>query len=251
MAGSPAAARERRARVLLGVLSVVLLGVCGFWAARYLVHRQTAQPAAAPTATAAAAPVAGQPAALTLTQLRSFAGLASRDLFKAQASPQTAAAATTSASTTAPKPATAAPPAQTVAIIAPSSAKPTQPQGPLLPAALLKLNGTKQVVVVGTPFPKSKPIFRLTAVGRSAIWISLLHGTFAGGRTLLEVAHGHPARLVSNGGGSRVSFLLALLRVTARHVPPAQARPARSAATTTVAATTASTTTTAAATTGP
>lgn len=249
MAAGQAAARERRAKVLLGVLSFVLLGVCGFWAAHYLVHRHGAQPVAAPTTTAAAAPVAAQPAALTLTQLHSFSGLASRDLFKPQATPQTAAAATTIVSTTAPKPATTTPPAETVAI-APSAAKPTQPRGPLLPAALLKLNGTKQVVIVGASFPVSRPSFRLTAVGRSAIWISLLHGRFAAGQTMLKVAHGHPAKLVSSGG-SKLSFLLALLRVTARHVPPTPAKPAMRAATTTVATTTTSTTTTAATTTAP
>ena len=245
MAARRAAPDQRGAKILLGVLGLVLLGVCGFWGARYLVHRNAS---AAPATPAAAPAAAAQPVALTLrSQLRSFSGLRSRDVFEAQASNETSPAATTPAPPAAAPP---PPPAQTIAI-APPAAQPAQPKGPLLPAALLRLNGTRQVVVVGAAFPRSKPTFRLTAVGRSAMWIGLLHGSFGDGRQLLKVVHGRPAKLVGSGGG-RVSFLLALVRVTARHVPPAPSRSTTTAATTTpFSISTAPTTTTAAAPTGP
>jgi hypothetical protein len=269
--------RERRAKILLGVLSLVLVSVCGFWGARFLAHRKQAQPVAAPTTTASAAAgtagaAAAQPAALTLasapgpTQLESFSGFATRDVFKpkvsarvsAPAAPRTTSAPAPAAPTTTRAAAPAAP-AAPAAKPAPTPTTPTQtvtinptkppakPQGPLMPAALLKLNGTEQYVGVGAAFPKSKPTFRLTAVGRSAMWISLLHGKFAGGKVLLKVVHGHPAKLVASGH-TKVSFLLALVRVTSRHVPPL---PPMKPATTTVATTTAAFATTTAPTPAP
>ncbi len=258
-----AAPDQKRQKLLLAVLSLVFVAVIGFWGARALTHKggQTAAPppttSASTTgaATAAVAPVApAQPSVFTVTQLSSFSGLSARDVFKSRvstnvaSSASTSPAATTAAASPPPQPAQTHP-AQTVAIATPAA--PANALGPLLPAALLKLNGTKQVVVVGDAFPTKNPVFRLTAVGRTAMWISLLHGTFAGGGSLLKIRHDHPTKLVSSGG-TKLSFLIAILRVTARHVPPAPpATTTTAATTTTVAATTTPTTTTAVTTGGP
>lgn len=217
--------RERRAKLALGVLGLVLVGVLGFEGARALVHRSSGS-AAAPATTAAPA-AGGRPVALTLaagsgpTKLTRFTGLRAKDPFEAHVSAASeGAAATTSAAP--PAPTTTR---ETLEIEKPPAEK-SKPSGPLLPAALLRLNGKKQVVAVGRSFPAGKPVFRLAAVGRSSMWISLLHGSFGGGERMLKVAHGHPAKLVSSGDG-KLSFLLALVRVTARRVPPTPQRPGK------------------------
>jgi hypothetical protein len=113
----------------------------------------------------------------------------------------------------------------------------------LVPAASLLLDGKRGVVAVGATFPAKKPVFRLEAVGHNAMWISLLHGTFAGGMKQLLLKPGHPTKVT--GASGKTTYLLELVRVTAKRVPlPSKTTSSKTGSTTTTTVTTGQTTTT-------
>jgi hypothetical protein len=243
-----AARRDKRAKLMLGVFGLVFLAVVGFEVPHFLKHGSSPSAASTTGTTASSTTAAGGVAAapgVTTSQLQAatqpqsgqlvrFSEFSAKDPFHPQVNPDAGSSSSGSsssgsgssgssagASTTpshpiaalaiAAKPA-AAPKTQTVGS---SSSKPRYPTT-LVPAAVLRLDGWRHVVAVGATFPAKKPAFRLAAVGRDVMWISLLHGTFAGGQPLLQVKPGHPTELVDST--TKTTYLLTLVRVTAKPI---------------------------------
>jgi hypothetical protein len=254
------ARRDKRAKTMLAVLGLVLLAVLGFEVPHYLKHHSSGTPVVAGTgtrvvSTTGAGGVAAAPGVTTAElqaaaepqtgDLARFSDFAVKDPFRSHAGTTTVSNAggstTAGATTTSQKPATGTPTTSKTLTVATSAPKPAVPTT-LVPAAVLIFDGRQATIVVGKAFPAKKPVFRLAAVGKSAMWISLVHGTFAGGVTLLKLQLGHPTTLVDSAG--KVTFSLQLVRVTAKRVRlAAGATSTTTAATTTV--TTGKTTTTA------
>jgi hypothetical protein len=132
---------------------------------------------------------------------------------------------------------------KTVTFVPTPTTKPAaQPTGPMVLGAVLTLNGKRQVVPVGAQFPTANPVFKLVAVGRKAMWISLVGGSFGNGGQALKVDAEHPVKLVNTT--ANLDFVLALLKVKLVPKPPPPP-----AATTTSSTTTSSTSTSTSATT--
>jgi hypothetical protein len=252
--------RDRRAKMMLGVLGLVLLAVLGFELPKYVLHHSPKSAASASatgagtgpslaattgipgvTAAAGVTPAELQLAATPQSDLTRFSRFGPNDPFRARVVATVESGGGSVATTTSTHAATtSAPPAKVAATIAPTTTTTTgvtaKPPSVLLPAAVLTLDGKTSTIVVGTAFPAGKPLFRLAAVGRGSMWISLVHGSF-GGQPLLRIARGHPVELVDQAG--KASYLLGLLRVTATRVLlQAHASTGTTATTTTTAATT-------------
>jgi hypothetical protein len=105
-------------------------------------------------------------------------------------------------------------------------------------AAVLSLNGVRRVVPVNTPFPAKNPVFEVVAVGKKAMWLSLVGGSFGGGQQTLKILRGHPIKLVNETAS--LNYVIRLVRLTMVPKPP----PVVTTAATTSASTTAATTTT-------
>jgi len=258
--------RDRRAKIALAVLGLVLLAVVGFEVPHFLKHKAsgggTAAPAAstaggttevggvttAPGVSAAQLQLAAQPQQDQLTRFTRFSG---KDPFRAPALPTGSSGGGATVATTGTTTTTSSAPAggssggsstptttaTTPSTFTVSTPKPAAPQGPLVPAATITLNGRRGTYFVGTAFPLKKPLFRIAAVGRNVVWISLEQGTFAGGAPLLKITRGHAAKLVDG----KDQYVIGLVQVTARHL---RAPTAKTSTTTTTSTSTGTTTTT-------
>jgi hypothetical protein len=211
---------------------------------------------AAPGTPAAASPSSSLAAVVVATpqpdQLRKFSRFGSKDPFHPLVSSAVGGPSgptVTGAGGTSPpaaKPPAAKPPAvtpptpKTLTFTGqPASTTPAAPTGPMVLAAVLKLNGHRVIVPVGTEFPVANPVFKLVAVGRKAMWISLVGGSFGNGDQALKVELGHPVKLVNTTADA--SFVLNLLKM--KLVPKPAAAPTPTTTSTTTAAATSSTTT--------
>jgi hypothetical protein len=253
--------RERKQKILLAVLGVVLLAVLAFQLPKLLGGKSSAS-AATTTAVAGgtttpatgASLVSGSVTAAVQTGgLSSFERFTSKNPFKSQISTNPGSTASTGAGAAAGGAAAGAAKAKTkpatppvkFSVVPPAT---TTDTGPLVPAVVLKLNGARRVILVGSSFPRAEPVFTLESVGKNAMWISLVGGSFEGGRKTLEIKRGHPLKLVNATANLR--YVIRLVRVTTAH-PPKTAPAATTSATTTAATTTAPATTTGPTTTGP
>lgn len=252
--------RDRRSRIILGVLCVVFVGVLALELPKVMKSGGSsgaiATPPAATTTTAttttttaaagstAAAPVAVSAAPTSLASIRNvvtpqagqlarFTEFAPKDPFRAvPGSKSTAAQGGSPASpTTSPTPANPAgatakaPPTPPVSFsVLPGSKAGQAASGPLVPAALLRYDGKQRVVALGDTFPVKQPLFRLVSMSSKAIWLKLLGGSFADGKSTLKVLRGHPVTLLNTTAGTH--FVLALLHPTTAHPRPAAATPA-------------------------
>jgi hypothetical protein len=257
-----AARRDKRAKVMLGVFGLVFLAVLGFEVPHFLKHGSSPTAAAGTGTTAVsttdaggsdAAPGATPGAIQTAPQAQSsqlvrFSEFSTKDPFRSQVSSDAgsssggSATGGTSAPAAAPAakaPASTTPKTLTVRTSTVKHSRPTM----LVPAALLQFDGTSTVVAVGSTFPAKKPVFRLEAVGHNAMWVSLLHGTFAGGVKQLLVKPGHPTKVADSSG--KTTYVLELVRVTAKRVPlRSKTTSSKTGSTTTTTVTTGQTTTT-------
>jgi hypothetical protein len=260
-----AARRDKRAKVMLGVFGLVFLAVIGFEVPHLLKHGSSPTAAAGTGTTAVSTTAAGGvPAAPGATpglpgttpqpqssQLVRFSEFATKDPFRVQVSTDAASSSSGSATGAAKAPATtpATPAAKAPASTTPktltvrtSTVKPARPTM-LVPAALLQLDGKRRVVAVGSTFPANKPVFRLEAVGHNSTWISLVHGMFAGGVKQLLLKPGHPTKVAGSNG--KTTYVLELVRVTAKRVPlRSKTTSSKTGSTTTTTVTTGQTTTT-------
>jgi hypothetical protein len=263
-----AARRDRRAKVMLGIFGLVFLAVLGFEVPHLLKHSSgtTAATGTGTTAvsTTGAAGVAAAPGVTTSQlqtatqpqsgQLVRFTEFSVKDPFHPQvnanagsssgssSSGGSSAGGTSAAAHPASKPAAATPPATTPKTLTVQTHR-SAPRYPtaLVPAAVLRLDGTRNVVLVGASFPAKKPVFRLAAVGRNVMWISLVHGTFAGGQPLLQLKPGHPTKLVNTKG--KTTYVLTFVRVTAKTIRVTTSKKTKTTSSTTTTVTTGQTTT--------
>lgn len=266
--------RDKRAKLLLGLLGVVLLAVLGFEVPGMLGGKKS--PAAAPATTSASTTTGGTTTAGTLGvaaaaatpasfqvvatpqpgQLTKFSRLHAKDPFHALVAVPAAGSSTGSStgsskgsSTTPAKQLATATTTTSVAFSIPKTTTTTAAQsGPLVLAAVLKLNGQRRVIPVGSSFPLVNPVFKLVAIGKGAIWITLVGGSFASGDQTLKIQLKHPIKLVNTTAD--LDYLIRFVRMMAVHKP---LQPVTTATATTTASTTTSTssTTTAPTTTAP
>jgi hypothetical protein len=253
-----AARRDRRAKMMLGVFGLVFLAVLGFEVPHLLKHNSGSTASGTPTTAASTTGSAGVAAApgVTTSQLQTaaqpqsgqlvrFSEFSTKDPFRPQVSATSGSASTgsssgagTTATHTSSPPAAATPKTLTVRTSRPAPRYPTA----LVPAAVLQLDGKRDLVVVGAGFPAKKPVFRLAAVGHNVMWISLVHGTFAGGQPLLQIRPGHPTKLVDGSG--KTTYVLTLVRVTTKRIRVSTSKKSTTTSSTTTTVTTGQTTTT-------
>jgi hypothetical protein len=230
--------RDRRAKIMLAVLGVVLLGVVGFEIPSFLGGSGTsaASPPAAATGTSAALVDASVPAAQQ--HLANFSRFSAKNPFHALAGTTTGQTQTAPAktaqppkqqTTTAGRIPTPAPLVLTLHPVTTTTSESSKPAGPLVTAAVLRLNGVRHVITVGQTFPDKHPIFKLVAVGTSTMWVRLLAGSLTDGTQTLVVHADRPVQLLNRTADLR--YLLRFLRVTVAP-PPA---PTTTALTSTVA----------------
>jgi hypothetical protein len=216
---SPAQIRDRRAKIAAAVLGVVFLGVAAIQGPKLLKELHPASPSAAPDSAPVSAPtstpVSLVAATLASGQLRQFSTFATKDPFKPQiAVASTAGADSASKSTAASGSTGASGPAATFTETT-SGAK--SPPGRTVPAALILYNGKRQVVALGTGFPKKKPMFRLVSLGLKSVRIGLIGGSFGNGKTTLALVRNRKVTLADSTSGG--TFVLRLIRLTTAPAP--------------------------------
>lgn len=235
---TPAQKRDRRSKMMLGVLGVVLLLVLALQLPKLMKSGSGNATSAAPAATVTGAQSALIGRAAAPSQLASFSRFPAKDPFAALVKLPSGSVGSTTPAATNPAPKIKAPPkAPPVAFkIEPQKTQSPAPSGPMVPAAVLKIDGKRKVIPLGTMFPANAPVVRLVAVGAKEIWLELVGGSFANGETSLKVMKGHPVTLVNTTQGTR--FTLALVK------PTTAPKPAVTVTTTTAATTTAAVATT-------
>jgi hypothetical protein len=251
-------ARDRRAKIMLAVLGVVLLAVVGFELPTLLGGSGSKTAVMTTAGTPTSAPAVLAPAQASSSQLASFSRFAGpKEPFHALAAATTATGTTASTTTggkgsSGAKGATApgkipAPPVTLSIQPATKPATTTTQAGPLVPAAVLNMNGTKRVITVGASFPTKHPVFKLLAVGQKTMWLELVNGSLTSGSQTLVVHFGKPLKLVNQT--AKLSYLLGFVKTTVAPPPPpaAKAPPQADTSTSAAATTTAETATVSAA----
>jgi hypothetical protein len=247
--------RDHRSKQLALVLGVIFIAVAAIQMPRLMKQLNPPNPAEnAGTGLVAAAHSGSATGSSDLpagaaTQLDNFSQLPLKDPFHplvktATASstttpPATTTAATTTTATPTPKPKAAAPSVKPAAPTPFISPPPNPPN-----AALIEMNGQRQIVDIGEPFPAGAPLFKLIALDKKSIEIGVFAGSFSSGDPTLAVKKGHKITLVNQFDGTH--YVLKLVGLT---VAPATAT--QPAGTTTTATATATTTPTVTTTTSP
>ena len=103
----------------------------------------------------------------------------------------TAPVATSPATTTTAKP--VAPPAPPVTF--------TVPNG--VAAAVVTVNGKKQLFGAGAEFPKEAPLFKLAVIAKKGLKISVLGGSFVDGQHYLVLRQGNKVTLLNQSDGTK------------------------------------------------
>jgi hypothetical protein len=221
---TPAQARERNAKIAALGLSVVFVIVAAIEGPTLLksLHKPSAAKA---LPVVASAPTQAPISATSTGQLTSFSRFRLQDPFRAQAAVAGSNGALTTTTTTpvippAPK-AQPTPRPAPVVVTTPvipftSATKPVEPPN----AALITLNGERQIVLVGAAFPTVEPLFKLVALGKEDVKIGVLGGSFKSGEPTLALLPGRPITLADEADGSR--YVLRLVRLTVT-TPAAQA----------------------------
>lgn len=256
---TPLQQRDRRAKKMLVGLGVILLAVLGFELPG-LLGGKSATPTAAPAGTssavggttpAAVSSLAGLPVSppAQAGSLVSFSRFAVKDPFHALV----ALGAEGTAGGPAKKQASGHPsakrqtPTKPVTFSVERAKTSANLTTALVPAVVIKLNGKRRVIPVGAGFPEAHPVFKLISVGAKSIWISLIGGSFSGGKQTVQIDAGHPVKLVNTTAA--INYLIQVVRVTTAPRPQSPSttdrRQASAANDTAGATTTGATTTTA------
>lgn len=225
--------RERRSRIAAIVLGVVFLAVAALQGPKLLKMINGGSSSSAPPAStespttpgAASSSLSSSPTgalaggALGPGQLNGFSLFNPVVVFKPIPKPASDSGATTT--TAAKAPSTAAKPAAATPTTAtpPPSAKQTTtsdksatapPAPPVtftvpngVPAALVKVNGKKQLFGAGAMFPQEAPLFKLAAIAKKGLKISVLGGTFVDGQHYLVLRQGNKVTLVNQSDGTK------------------------------------------------
>jgi hypothetical protein len=195
--------RDRRAKIMLGVLGVLLVGVLALQLPKML-HSGGSTPAAPPSVatTAAGAALVSAPAP---AQLQHFSRFAPKDPFRSQV------AATNSATSTSTSPAVAAAPKAKPKPQPPLTISVTRqpaPVVPRVPAALLRVDGKRHVVPLNGLFPAKHPVFRVVALSEKALWIQLIGGSLANGQRTVRLDLGRRVTLENTTAGPKIALVL-------------------------------------------
>lgn len=222
--------REHRSKQLAIVLGLVFVVVAAVQVPRLM--KQLSPPKLAENAgtglvaTPASTGASGGEAAAASTQLDDFSRLPLKDPFrplvKAATGSSAPAATTPAAPPPKPKPTTpAAKPAKPTPFIAPPPNPPN--------AALIELNGHREIVAIGAGFPEAQPLFKLVGLEGKSVQIGVFAGSFSSGASTLAIKKGHKITLVNQF--DETHYVLKLVGLT---VAPATAtQPATTTATTT------------------
>lgn len=206
---SPAQQRDRRAKIMLAVLGVVLVIVVGVQLPKLLGgSNNSASSTPPPTAAPTTSPTAALTSAPAPTQLQHFTRFAAKDPFKAGYTPPT----TTPTATTPTTPKQGKKPLTINVTQAPPPAALT------VPAAQLMVNGKKRVVALGSTFPQKSPMFRIVAMSQSSIWVELVAGSFPNGQQTLKIDRGRKVTL--DNVTANLKFVLTLVKPTTAPAPP-------------------------------
>lgn len=236
-----AKAKEKKQKIILAGLGVVLLGVMAFELPPLLKGGSSSTPASVTTATTATSattpPGAGAlpPAATvrsdgvvfatSVSRLATLSRFKLKDPFDSHGVGATSDPAASSPPAAASQPAT--PPAAAAAAAAAaigqgarsSAAQQGGPifgtvQGPAvgspkssnIPAAMLLFNGKKIRVALGEAFPKKHPYFRLAGVKPGSLLIAVVNGSLADGSSSLDLRRHTPLTLVDTTDGARFTI---------------------------------------------
>jgi hypothetical protein len=223
--------RERRARIAAVALGVVFLGVAALQGPKLLKminggSSSSPPPAATTTSTTPGAPGSTTPggvvvAAPGLGQLNGFSLFNPVIPFKpipkpasTTSSPATgsgAKPAATKATTTPTTTTTAASTPTTTTAPAATQTTTTTPAPPVtftvpngVQAALVTVNGKKQLFGAGATFPQESPLFKLAAIAKKGLKISVLGGSFVDGQHYLVLREGKKVTLLNESDGSKL-----------------------------------------------
>lgn len=229
--------RERRSRIAAVVLGVVFLGVAVLQGPKLLKMISGGSSSSPPPASTEASTTPGSAgtttpggvvvAAPAVGQLRGFSlfnpGLPFKPIPKPVTSSPAAATAAKpaeakTATTTQSTPQAVTPPVTTAPVAAPPAAT-TTPAPPVtftvpngVPAALVTVNGKKQLFGAGATFPQESPLFKLAAIAKKGLKISVLGGSFANGEQYLVLRQGNKVTLLNQSDGSK--FVIVYMKKT-------------------------------------
>lgn len=193
--------RDRRAKIMLGVLGVLLVGVLALQLPKIL-HSGGSTPAAPPpvATTAAAAALASAPAP---AQLQRFSRFAPKDPFRSQVATTSTTSTSTSPAAPVVKPKPKPQPPLTISVT-----QQPAPVVPRVPAALLRIDGKKHVVPLDGLFPAKHPVFRVVALSEKALWIQLIGGSLANGQRTVKLDLGRRVTLENTTAGPKIALVL-------------------------------------------
>lgn len=225
---TPQQQRDRRAKMMLGVLGVVLLAVLGFQLPSLLKGSGSSAPPPAPAATG----TPGAAPSSAPSQLASFSRFAPKDPFKPGVN--LAAIGSTSAGSTTPSAPAPAPPPKpapkpkptTGSQLTISVAQQPAPVVPTVPAALLLVDGKKHVLPLDQGFPTRRPFFKVVALSDRAVWVELVGGTLANGQQTVKLDRGRRVTLLDATAGLRVVLVMVKPTTAPKAALVAPARPA-------------------------
>lgn len=242
---TPAQIRERRARIAAVVLGVAFVGIAVIQGPKLLKTIKGGSSSSAPPTSTATSTTPGTPGSTTTTstlgvvavasagpgQLHGFSLFAPGVPFKpipkpalsgsptttpAGASPAGKAAAANAATTTA---ATTTVATTTASVPATTAATTTTPAPPVtftvpngVPAAVVTVNGKKQLFGSGAQFPLDAPLFRLAAIEKKGLRIGIVGGSYVDGQQYLVLKQGKKVTLLNQSDGSR--FVIVFLKKT-------------------------------------
>jgi hypothetical protein len=240
-------AAERRKKLILVGLAVVLVALLAFELPKLLKHSSTASSSASTPVAAAAAPtpvVNGSVAASTslAKRMRAIRRMSANDPFVPLIHDGTSASS--SASTSAPASASVSQPAirftPSAAAAARAHTKPAVSKRihvkpahvkPAMPtAAVILTNGQRQVVGVSQVFDIGDAHFRLVSVTRKAMRIKAVGGVFAGAKQAITVRKGHGVKLANTATGVEYRLRFSAgTNAASTVIPPANATPGAAA----------------------
>ena len=204
---TPQQQRDRRAKIMLALLGVVFLAVLAIQVPKFLPHGGSAAPPPPAATTTPATSTALTSAAPASSQLTRFTRFAQKDPFKAGVKD-----AATGVSSSAGTAATTPKQPQQSPLKINVTQSPPPPSVPTVPAALLKVNGKRTVLVLGAAFPKKSPMFRVVALSQKAIWIQLVAGSLSNGKQTLKIDLGRKVTL--QNVTAKTSFILSMVKPT-------------------------------------
>jgi hypothetical protein len=86
----------------------------------------------------------------------------------------------------------------------------TLPNG--IPAAVVKVNGKNELFGAGATFPQDVPLFKLAAIAKKGLKISVVGGSFVDGHQYLVLRQGKTVTLLDQSDGSK--FVIVFVKKT-------------------------------------